>query len=108
MAHIATDRLAAATWLLEAGDTVQARRLLIWYESLQDEWDSSYNWVTTAPAYLMRARIDEAQGDTRAAADHYHQFLRRYDSPMPGQRHLVDEARAGLARVSGHQDLPNE
>jgi serine/threonine-protein kinase len=108
MAHIATDRLAAATWLLEAGDTAQAKRLLVWYESLEDEWDSSYNWVTTALAYLMRARIDEAQGDTRAAADHYHQFLRRYDSPMPGQHHLVDEARAGLARVTGHQDPPNE
>jgi hypothetical protein len=104
MAHVATDRLAAATWLLEAGDTAQAARLLVYYESLQDDWDSSYNWVATAPAYLMRARIAEAQGDTRAAADHYHQFLRRYDSPMPGQRHLVDEARAGLARVTWHHD----
>jgi TolB-like protein/tetratricopeptide (TPR) repeat protein len=104
MAHIATDRLAAATWLLEAGDTAQAIRLLVWYESVEDGWESSFNYVTTAMAYLMRARIDEAQGDARSASDHYQQFLRRYDSPMPAQRHLVDEARAGLARVTGQQD----
>jgi hypothetical protein len=107
MAHIATDRLAAATWLLESGDTIQASRLLVWYESTENGWDSSYNWVTTGPAYLMRARVAEAQGNTRAAGDHYQQFLRRYDSPMPAQRHLVAEARAGLARVSGRNDSPD-
>jgi hypothetical protein len=55
----------------------------------------------------MRARVAEAQGNTRAAGDHYQQFLRRYDSPMPAQRHLVAEARAGLARVSGRNDSPD-
>ena len=105
-ANVATDRLAAATWLLESGDTAQASRLLVYYESLQDDWDSAYNWVTTGPAYLMRARIAEAQGDTASAREHYDQFLRRYDAPMPGQRHLLDGARAGLARVSGRSDPP--
>ena len=57
-------------------------------------------------AYLMLARIADAQGDTRSARDHYEQFLRRYDTPMPAQRHLVDEAHTALARLSGRQDPP--
>jgi TolB-like protein len=100
MASVATDRLAAATWLLEAGDTAQATRLLIWYESLQGNWDATFNHVAAAMGYLMRARIDEAQGDTRSAKTHYEYFLRRFDAPMPRQRHLVEEARAALARLS--------
>jgi hypothetical protein len=99
MPNLATDRLAAATWLLEAGDTAQATRLLVWYESLQGDWDASYNHVVAAFAYLMRARIDEAQGDLPAAKTHYEYFLRRFDTPMPGQRHLVEEARTALARL---------
>jgi hypothetical protein len=100
MASVATDRLAAATWLLGAGDTAQATRLLIWYESLQGNWDATFNHVAAAMGYLMRARIDEAQGDTRSAKTHYEYFLRRFDAPMPRQRHLVEEARAALARLS--------
>jgi hypothetical protein len=100
MPNLATDRLAAATWLLEAGDTAQATRLLIWYESLQGNWDATFNHVAAAMGYLMRARIDEAQGDTRSAKMHYEYFLRRFDAPMPRQRHLVEEARAALARLS--------
>jgi hypothetical protein len=102
--NIATDRLAAATWLLEAGDSVQAASLLIWYESFQGGWDDSYNYVVAALAYLMRAQVEEAQGDAGSAREHYNQFLRRYDSPMPGQRHLVKEARAALIRLSGRND----
>jgi hypothetical protein len=52
----------------------------------------------------MRARIEEAQGNTRSATEHYQQFLRRYDSPMPAQRHLVTEARGALARLTGLRD----
>jgi tetratricopeptide (TPR) repeat protein len=100
MPNIATDRLAAATWLLEAGDTAQAVRLLVWYESLQGGWDASYSHVTTALAYLLRARIEEAQGDAGSARTHYAYFLRRYDAPIPSQRHLVDEAQTALERLS--------
>jgi hypothetical protein len=106
MPNIATDRLAAATWLLESGDTTQASRLLVWYESTEYGWDYAYNWVTTGPAYLLRARIAEARHDTGSTRDCYQQFLRRYDSPMPVQRHLLDEGLAGLARVSGRNDPP--
>ena len=103
MPNLATDRLAAATWLLEAGDTAQATSLLIWYESLQNDWDASYNHVVTALAYLMRARIDEAQGDTRSARAHYRYFLRRFDAPVQRQQHLVEEANNALARLEGER-----
>ncbi|HEX3232549.1 MAG TPA: hypothetical protein VHR41_00025 [Gemmatimonadales bacterium] len=52
----------------------------------------------------MRARIEEAQGDAQSARAHYQQFLRRYDSPMPGQRHLVDEAAAAMVRLAGQSE----
>jgi hypothetical protein len=100
--NIAIDRLAAATWLLEAGDTAQAARLLIWHQSTTVAfWEGSFTYAVTPLAYLMLARIEEAQGDARWAKKHYQQFLQRYNAPMPGQVHLVDEARAALARLSG-------
>jgi hypothetical protein len=64
----------------------------------------SFTHAVSALAYLMRARIEEAQGDIQSATDHYQQFLRRYDTPMPTQRHLVDDARAALARLAGRGD----
>jgi hypothetical protein len=103
--NMAVHRVAAALWLLESGDTAQAARLLTWTEAkLGGGWDVSFTHAVSPLAYLMRARIEEAQGDTRSAADHYDQFLRRYDTPMPAQRHLVDDARASLARLAGRMD----
>jgi len=104
--NIAVHRLAAATWLLEAGDTTQAARLLNWHEAT-DMWGVTgfFTYAVTPLAYLMLARIEEAQRRAGSARQHYHQFLRRYDSPMPGQRHLVEEARAALKRLSG-RDAP--
>jgi tetratricopeptide (TPR) repeat protein/TolB-like protein len=103
--NMAVHRVAAASWLLEAGDTVQAARLLTWSEAkLGGGWDVSFTHAVSALAYLMRARIEEAQGDIQSATDHYQQFLRRYDTPMPTQRHLVDDARAALARLAGRGD----
>jgi tetratricopeptide (TPR) repeat protein len=102
---VAIHRLAAATWLLEAGDTTQAARLLTWHETgWWFGWEWSHTLGVTALAYLMRARIEEAQGQRRAAMEHYQQFLRRYDAEMPAQRHLVDEARAALTRLEGRVD----
>jgi hypothetical protein len=50
-------------------------------------------------AHLTLARIGEAKGDAHSARGHAEQFLRRYDAPMPNQRHLVEESRAALARL---------
>jgi hypothetical protein len=52
----------------------------------------------------MQARIAEAWGDSVMAREHYGQFLRRYDRPMPAQAHLVHEAWAGLSRLSGTEN----
>jgi tetratricopeptide (TPR) repeat protein len=101
--NIAIHRMAAALWLLEAGDTAQSARLLTWTEA-QFTTDPSFTHAVSPLAYLMRARIEEAQGNTRSATEHYQQFLRRYDSPMPAQRHLVEEARGALARLAGLRD----
>jgi hypothetical protein len=100
--NIAAHRLSAATWLLEAGDTVEAARLLIWHEARFFTWNWSF--VVRPLAYLMLARIEEAQGNIPSAREHYAQFLRHYDSPMPNQRHLVEEAQAALGRLSGRSD----
>jgi len=98
--NIAAHRLSAATWLLEAGDTVQAMRLLTWHEArLVGQW--AWSLIVAPLAYLVQARLEEARGDAHSATEHYRQFLRRYDSPMPPQQHLVDEARAALARLEG-------
>jgi serine/threonine-protein kinase len=103
--NIALHRLAAATWLLEAGDTAQAARLLIWHQSTAvSGWEASFSYVVTPWAYLMLARIEEAQGNTRLAVKHYNEFLRRHDMPLPGQRHLIAEARSAVERLSGRND----
>lgn len=101
--NIAIHRMAAATWLLEAGETAQAARLLYWHEATVALWPWSFTYAVTPLAYLMLARIEQSRHRSAAAREHYHQFLRRYDSPMPDQQHLVDEARTALARLS-HTD----
>jgi DNA-binding SARP family transcriptional activator/TolB-like protein len=97
----AFDRLTASRWLLAAGDTAQAARLLSWHEA----YDFSSIAAVLAPLiYLERARIEDARGQVALARGHYEQFLRRYDMPMPRHRHLVREARLALGRISG-QDV---
>ena len=61
------------------------------------------SFAATPLAYLMLARIEAGQGNVRLARSHYEQFLRRYDSPMPAQQHLVDEARTALADLKGDE-----
>jgi tRNA A-37 threonylcarbamoyl transferase component Bud32 len=102
--NTAAHRLAAATWLLEAGDTAQAARLLTWHEAWYFRHVRVWSFVVRPLAYLMQARIEEARGNTPSAREHYERFLRHYDSPMPGQRHLVEEAQAALKRLSGRND----
>jgi tetratricopeptide (TPR) repeat protein len=97
-------RLAAAQWLAEAGDIEQARRLLRWHDA-EPTYIPPFPWslvfVLGGPTYLARARLEELHGDPGRAREYYLQFLRRYDQPMPAQEHLVEEARAALARLSG-------
>jgi hypothetical protein len=100
--NIAANRLAAATWLLEAGDTVEAAYLLTWHDAHIPGWNWSF--VVAPLAFLMQARIAEAWGDTATASAHYRQFLRRYDRPLPAQAHLVEEARVALARTAGEAE----
>jgi hypothetical protein len=97
---LAVHHLASARWLLAAGDTAQAARLLRWHESFQ--WGGYWNGtlVVTPLAYLELARIEEARGAAAEAREHYEQFLRRYDAPMPSEQHLVEDARQALARLS--------
>ena len=76
----------------------QALPLLQWHQTFPLFDDK----LPLAPlAFLLSARIEDARGDTAAARRNYEEFLHRFDLPMPPQRHLVMEARAALARLSG-------
>jgi hypothetical protein len=97
------DRMAAAEWLLAKGDSVQAVRLLQWHRTMPPLDDK----FPLAPlANLLQARIEDGQGDTAAARHDYQKFLVRYDLPVPAHRHLVNEARAAIARLSGAPSMP--
>jgi tetratricopeptide (TPR) repeat protein/TolB-like protein len=98
--HIAVQRMMAAEWLREGGDVEAARRLLRWQDQRWLGWPWTFNDGVSAPAFMMRARIEETSGTPRLAREYYQQFLRRYDSAMPSQRPLVLEARAALTRIS--------
>jgi TolB-like protein len=96
------NRLAAAQWLLAAGDTAQASRLLTWVDTDQI---SGFTWgALKGLVELERARIDDAQGHTDQALAHYRQFLVRCDAPMASQRSLVTEARDAVQRLSRRGD----
>jgi hypothetical protein len=97
------NRLAAAQWLLAAGDTGQASRLLTWVDTDQI---SGFTWgALKGLVELERGRIEDAEGHTDQALAHYRQFLVRYDAPMPSQRPLVAEARDAVERLSHRGDL---
>ncbi|MDQ3138760.1 MAG: hypothetical protein M3Q93_14370, partial [Gemmatimonadota bacterium] len=96
-------RLAASEWLLASGDTATSTRLLTWVEA--DGGPGGWGkFLLKGLVELQRARIEDARGHPALARAHYRQFLRRYDMPMPTNRHLVDEARQALARLSGQDD----
>jgi hypothetical protein len=96
----ALDRLAASRWVLEAGDTAQAARLLTWNEAWGGT-SGSVGSMFASHAYLERARIEDARGNGPLAQEYYQDFLFQYDMPTPKHRHLVDEAREALSRLSG-------
>jgi tRNA A-37 threonylcarbamoyl transferase component Bud32/tetratricopeptide (TPR) repeat protein/TolB-like protein len=98
--HIAIQRLAAGQWLREAGELEQASRLLRWQDAPWIGRPWTVGDALGGPTYLARAQIEESRGNQRLAREYYQQFLRRYDRPMPSQAHLVQEAKAALARLS--------
>ncbi len=99
--------LEASRLLLEQGDTTRALKLLVWHEaSIPASPEPFRSQQFAALAYYELARIEEAQGRTDLARDHYQQFLRRYDMPPPAHQHLVDEANAALRRLAGQNDAP--
>ena len=96
------NRMAAASWLLQEGDTALAARLLTWHETRVWSGEAhAADAVLAGLSYLQLARIEEARGRPDLAMFYYRQFLKRYDRPVPAQRKLVEEARAALARLEG-------
>jgi hypothetical protein len=95
-------RMAAASWLLEAGDTSNALKLLTWHEAIGPPFIGKIPAGTLA--YLELARVEQARGQFAQARRDYQQFLVRYDMPPAGHRHLVVEASAALGRLSGARD----
>jgi serine/threonine protein kinase/TolB-like protein len=98
----AVNRLTASRWLLELGDTTTAAGLLVLHEGVPFPLPLTghANYIMAGPAYLERARIEEAAGRDELARSYYWQYLRRYDRPVPAHRPLVDEARAAMARLA--------
>jgi hypothetical protein len=95
---LSINHLAAADAFLAAGDTARAQRLLVWHEA--DLIGDNLTPQLFAPlAYYRLARIDQAQGRVALAREHYHQFLRRYDQPVPNLRPMVEQARSALAAI---------
>ena len=98
----AINRMAAAPWLLAAGDTVRAVELLTWHQAYSGPFMEKF---PVAPsAYLELARIEEAQHQFTQARRDYGQFLVRYDMPPVSHRHLVEEGREALARLTGEEE----
>jgi hypothetical protein len=94
----AVNRLAAADWLLAAGDTIQAARLLRWHEAYAG---SFWTVMMTPHAYLRRARIEERQGRLAVAERYYREFLLQCDLPVTRLQHLSREAALALVRMRG-------
>lgn len=98
----AVNRLTASRWLLALGDTTAAAGLLVFHEGVPFPLPLTghANYVLAGPAYLERARIEEAAGRNDLARTYYGQFLRRYDAPVPAHRPMVDGASAAIARLT--------
>jgi tRNA A-37 threonylcarbamoyl transferase component Bud32/TolB-like protein/tetratricopeptide (TPR) repeat protein len=94
------NRLAATGWLLAAGDSAQAARLLRWHEAVFWELHRYLypaNLVFAAPALFERARIEEAAGDTSAALIDYRAFVERYDLARGAWAARVEQTTRKLA-----------
>jgi hypothetical protein len=95
----AVNRLSAGPWLLAAGDTAEAARLLTWHEAVF--WNvhgflQTVNETVEAVALYQRAQIETALGQTSAAGTHFREFVRRYDMPRGEWIGRVEGTRAAL------------
>ncbi len=83
----AVDRLLAARWLVDAGDTTKATGLLTFYE-------------TIFPAPLSRMHnINLARGEHESAGRLYALVIERLDRPMPALRSVREDAERALRVV---------
>lgn len=107
----AIHRLAAARWLEEAGDTLQALRLLPWHEAAMSG-DPIYarpnvaNRIVEPLALYRRARLENGVGRRTEALGHYRRFIERYDRPPPNHAAWVDDARAQLGLEVANRVAP--
>ena len=97
---LSVNRLAGAEAYLSVGDTSKAVRLLVWHEA-ELNGDNLSPQLFAPFAYLLLARIEEAEGQNAGAREHYEQFLRRYDHPVARLQPLVNRAQAALAQLEG-------
>jgi serine/threonine protein kinase/TolB-like protein len=97
----AVDRMVASRLLRSGGDVAGAAQLLVFHEAVL--WPAPQtthaNDMLAGLVYLERARLEEQLARPGVARAYYQQFLRRYDRAVPRHRHLVEEARAALARL---------
>ena len=97
------NRLSATPWLLAAGDTAQAARLLTWHEAVFSgvhRFLGPANRTVGAVALFERARIEAALGRTSAATPHFREFLQRYDMPRGEWVGRIEETIGTLLRLS--------
>ena len=98
---IPLNRIAAARWLVEAGDPAQAERLLTWVDGPYSLHPATpYSVMLTGLVNLQRARIEQSTGRIQRAMRHYGDFVRRYDRPVARHQRLVAEANAALKLIS--------
>lgn len=104
----AVNRLAGSRWLVAAGDTAAAARLLTWQEAVQFPAQNAAHAdaALSAVAYYERARIAELIGRTAEARLSYEQFLRRYDLAPPAHRHMLLRAHEALEELRHEGALP--
>ena len=100
----AVNRLHAGRWLIAAGDTAAAARLLEWYHGIpgtRASFRDTYATFAVLPLVLTElARIAEARGRAEEAADHRRRIVRYYDLPSsPQGAALLEEAKSALARA---------
>jgi tetratricopeptide (TPR) repeat protein len=90
------ERFTLAGWLEEAG---RAEEAIPWYASFLR--GSVYDLIYDTPSHLKRGAIHERLGDRARAARHYGRFIDAWRGCDPEFQPLLEDARAGLARLRG-------
>jgi hypothetical protein len=101
----AVNRLHAGRWLIGAGDTTRAVRLLQWWQGApgtRDGFRESFATFAVLPFVLIeQARIAEARGRVEEATLLYLRIVRLYDVPStPQGAGILREARSALERLT--------